>query len=167
MVLSAISPNQTPIFGHRPGILGAIKLDGDETLQPDLTGSAGSAPVVIYDSDLRGNKGAIVEAISVFPLGTNVASVLHFFFRDSNINPLEWWPAFQVALPASSVPTNAAITGYPVAPTLFPLLSPIADASGNQFRGLRISPDQVQWACGLGTAVNAGYVVTMLGMEYQ
>ena len=167
MVLSTISPNQTPIFGIRPGILGAIKLDGDEIMQPDLSGVAGGAPVIVYDSDLRGNKGAIVEAISVFPLGTNVASVLHFFFRDSNINPTEWWPAFQVALPASSVPTAAAITGYPVAPTLFPLLSPIADASGNQFTGLRISPDQVQWACSLGTAVASGYIVKLFGMEYQ
>lgn len=164
------APNTSPAFIQTVGILG---YPAELTSQVCTRDAPGSIPLTIYDptADYAQGNGALVEVIRAEATGVTAASCLLLFYRLMEDSSPKWRKAAEIALPAvGTVPTNAAIAGYPVELPLPKILFPVPSAgTTTQFTGLRLNPPErpIQWGVALTVAVGtAPIIVTMYGGEY-
>lgn len=159
LTVPAYSANRQPIFISRGGVLGYAKLTNQVV---SLDGATGT-PVELYNSSSRNSAGAIIENISVMPLGVNVATVLRFFFRFASMDLGLWYPWLDVTLPAiTAIANNAkADANYPLYVTLPTLIFP------ENTKGIRLNPESISIGAGLGAAIASGVIVTLWGGEYK
>lgn len=154
--MSNPSANVSPIFIRRPLIV-SLRLQGQVanretgTNTPDLLLSGGST-------------GALIESIEVYPLGTNIKTVLRLYYTQP---PVPGFILFrEVVLPAvAAAPTDDVITGYPIKVSLPKILAPASPDPTKPNDGLRI-PAGVEIRAALGVAIASGVIVTCFGGDY-
>lgn len=153
----APSPNTQPVFIRRP-ILASVRLVGQIANRDP--GSA--TPELLYTG---GAAGGLIESIEVYPLGTNVKSVLRLYYR---LPFLAGYQLFrEIVLPAvGAAPADDVITGYPVRVPLAKIMFPASPNPSTPNDGLRV-PSGVEIRCALGVAIASGVIVTLTGGEYS
>lgn len=138
--------NTAPIFSVKgsiqwnPAILTAANTakDGTSTVATVFTGNA-----------IGNNAGNFVQKLVARALGTNVATVLRVFINNgaTNATALNNSLLAEMTLPATTLSEIAAQTDY-VLPLNF------------------VIPAGFKLNCTIGTAVAAGYALTIIGGEY-
>jgi hypothetical protein len=134
--------NTSPIFSKRgdiqwsPGFLSAANIAKDGTGTVSLAFVAGA-------------DGAFVQRLVARPVGTNVATVLRLFVNNGGVNTTATNNSMiaELALPATTLSENTAQPPYEL-PLNFVL------------------PAGYKLICTLGTAVAAGFEVTVFGGSY-
>ncbi len=140
--------NTAPIFSAKgaiqwnPAILTAANTAKDGT-------GTGTVATVFTGNAVGNNAGNFVQKLVARALGTNVATVLRVFINNgaTNATALNNSLLAEITLPATTLSEIAAQTDY-VLPLNFAI------------------PAGFRLICTLGTAVAAGYALTIIGGEY-
>lgn len=120
-----------------------------------------SVPILLGTA---GANGSLIESVSAFALGDNVASTLRVFLKTtSNSN---YTPILEKSLTAVSGSGNtASITGYPIEMDLVKVLTPIATDASTPHKALRL-PAGYSLYVALGTAIASGIIIVATGGDY-
>jgi len=123
-----------PKVGSGKVLAANTNMDGTGTLVPIFT---------------AGTNGSVVDSMTIYHLGTNVATVLRVFIKDGT----NYYLIFEKTIAANNVSQTAESTAYEV---LF---------NGTDRKRLILPPNAQLVAC-VGTAIAAGIQVTCLGGDY-
>jgi hypothetical protein len=134
--------NTAPIFSKKGDIQWNVSALSAANIAKDGTGTV--APVFTAGVD-----GAFLQRLVARPLGTNVATVLRVFVNNGGSNTVAANNSLitEMTLPTTTISEVAAQPAYEL-PLNFPL------------------PPNYRILCTLGTAVGAGFEVTVFGGSY-
>jgi hypothetical protein len=146
-----VAANTTPIFTLTPHIGWGTADDNSAatagpvlSANPSMAGTGYVTPVFT-----AGVNGSYVTRLVARPVGTNVASVLRVFLNNGSSNGT---PANNILIAEATLPATAASAVAALQPVELPLNFPLP-------AGYVINVT-------LGTAVAAGYAVSVLGGDY-
>jgi hypothetical protein len=138
--------NTSPIFSAKGAIQWSPTFLAAANIAKDGTGTVAT----IFTGNNTGNAaGNFVQRLVARPLGTNIATVLRVFINNGGVNTTAANNNLiaELSLPATAISEAAAQPDF-ILPLNF------------------VVPAGYKIICTLGTAVAAGYAVTIIGGEY-